>query len=133
MAHIAQHRAARISTVFGVQLINSVVHHTTHVQPFIGSISVVDIACTLTLMVSLVYLGHAASRPPRYLISGALWALLLWVFGVTASASVMRLVEPASMDADGLARALAATLVLAPIALALGALGAWRASRLVAL
>ena len=125
-------RQARIAIVFAVQLVNSIVHHTTHMKPLFGSISFIDAACTLTLMVSLVYLGYQASQPPRRLLSGALWSLLLWIFGVCASATVMRLVDPASMDGAGLVIALEAALVLAPIALALGAAGAWRAHQLVA-
>ncbi len=125
-------RVTRIASVFGVQLVNSIVHHTTHPQPLFGSISVIDLACTVTLMVSLVYLGYQASEPPRPVLSGALWALLLWVFGVSASATVMRLVDPSGMDARAFALAVAAAAVLAPVALALGALGAWHSSRQVA-
>jgi hypothetical protein len=81
--------------------------------------------------VSLIYLGDQASQSSRPLVSGALWALLLWVFGVCASASVMRLVDPPSMDLTALAAALGALVVLAPVALGLGALGAFRATRQV--
>jgi hypothetical protein len=123
--------STRIASVFGVQLINSIVHHTTHPQALFGSISIIDLACTATLVGSLVYLGYQASEPPRPVLSGALWALLLWVFGVSASATVMRLVDAPRMDARAFALALVAAVVLAPVALALGALGAWRSSRLV--
>jgi hypothetical protein len=124
-------RKTQIAVIFGVQLVNSIVHHTTHSQPVIGSISVIDMVCTLVLIVSLIYLGDQASQSSRPLVSGALWALLLWVFGVCASASVMRLVDPPSMDLTALAAALGALVVLAPVALGLGALGAFRATRQV--
>jgi len=115
--------------IFAIELVNGLVHHGFRGASVSGSMTPLDGAATLVLVLLLCSVAAVGSAPALSVSRAILWALCLWFYSMGTSLLIIAFFAPATDPPAPGFKLLAVSMLFSPIAVACGYCGVWLARR----